>query len=166
MIEPVDIVERKLSGVYQRREIQIPYAWFENYVKNMVSMLSNNGVIKDHSEIANNQLVISTFEKDLDRWMADITIDLSDCIGDPWSLAGNMFATEIEAKQQEQSELMKKAMAAAKDDDELAKAIPVRPRHRSKAIEILKQAGIFDEFFASHIEKRLNDIYGPKDSEF
>lgn len=163
MIDPVDMVERKLSGIFERREIEIPYAWFENYVTNMVDMLSGNGIDKDAAELANNQLVINTFQKELDECVDSFISDPDDSIGDPWSLAGRMFAAEIEAKQKEQEELMAKAVVAATASNELHKAIPVRPRHRAQAIEILKQAGLFDEFFAGHVGRKLDELYGPKE---
>jgi hypothetical protein len=163
MTDPVDMVERKLSGVYLRREIEIPYAWFDNYVANIVEVLQNNGVMKDPAEVANRPEVIAQFDKELEEAIEDWTTDPTDTIGDPWALTELLYNQEIEAKRVEHQLALSRAVAQATEENYLDKAIPVRPRHRAEAIEVLRKAGLFDEFFASHISGKLEEKYGPKE---
>lgn len=159
------MVERKLSGVYTRREIEIPYAWFEKFVSNMVEQLKQQAVDVDPSTLSNNPQVISAFDQSVDKSIEGYYGDSDDSIGDPWSLADSIYAEEIEIKKQEQVELMRQAMTIAKMENHLDKAIPIRPRFRAQAIELLKQAGFFDAHFHAHIEKKLKKQFGSNDSE-
>ena len=158
------MVERKLSGVYTRREVEIPYAWFEKFVSNMVEHLANHALDVDEATLANDPRVIAEFDVAVEESIKAYYGEPDDSIGDPWSLADNLYAKEIEQKKQEQMELMRQAMVVAKKDDYMDKAIPVRPPNRARAIQILKDAGLFDDLYANYMTPKLKEAYG-KDNE-
>lgn len=159
------MVERKLSGVYTRREVEIPYEWFEKYVANMIEHLTNHALDIDPSTLSNNPQVVAEFEKSVEESLEAYFGDPDDSIGDPWSFADQMFAAEIKAKQKEQEEIMRQATIAARKENSLDKAIPIRPRYRAQAIELLKQAGLYDDMFGEYVERKLKREFGGDENQ-
>jgi hypothetical protein len=163
MMDASTMVERKLSGIYDRREIEIPYEWYENFVSTMHQQLEEKGITIDFATISNDVRVMAKFEEELTESIENYCGDPTDIVGDPWTFAEELFDKEIEAKRIEQYELMKKAHEKAASENELTLAIPVRPRFRARAIELLKAAGIYDEVFADNVEKKLEKQFGNDD---
>ena len=164
-MDHVTMIERKLSGVYTKLEIEIPYTWFETYVDHMHQQLDSHGIVVDIATLFNDPKVVEQFELEINLNMAEHVGESSSCVGDPWSFADKMFSAEIQKKKDEQIELMRKAIGVSTAENSLDKAIPIRKIYRARAIELLKEAGFYDEHFAGAIEPKLKRQFGNDESQ-
>lgn len=164
-MDHVTMIERKLSGVYTKVEVEIPYTLFETYVDHMHQQLDSHGIVVDIATLFNDPKVVEQFDLEITLNMADHMSESKSSIGDPWSFADKMFSADIQKKKDEQLELMRKAIGTAKEENSLDKAIPIRKMYRSRAIELLKEAGFYDEHFAGVIEPKLKRQFGNDESQ-
>lgn len=143
-MEERSMVERKLSGIWSIETVEIKYAWFERFVKQVHESLADHTVDIDMAEIANNPGIISGFQAGVKEHLESYHDD-DNYVGDPWGTCDNVYCNEILAKREEQERLVQEQSEANNVTEIGANVLPIRSRHRAKAIQLLKDAGYYND---------------------
>lgn len=144
------LVERKLSGIYCRTTVEVPYELFTSLIREMHRVIANEYDV-DSDEFANlseeamaqNPAVIKYFEDELAK---ALTLDNIE-VGDAWDDTFRVLAKEIKAAKVErdrlEQEAARKHQEAMKHAAEQGHAILVPGEENYlRALQILELAGL------------------------
>jgi len=90
------MVQRKLSGVYDTRSVEISYEIFEQFIDDLRINLFHQGLTVTNESLVNNPKVVAEFDKQITEFMKhEVLSDMTDHF-DNYNLASTLFGNEIQ----------------------------------------------------------------------